>query len=183
MFVEDLVGERNNMVGETPWQRVLAPSSEILLINLAKQIGNLYKSNVCRRYNSVHIEGHVLGSKRAVLHVHFTSEFIQPFALDRRSQWPSGLRRGSAADRFLGLRDRITPEAWLAVCWKCSVFFSAKGRSPVQRSPTNYGVLVCVLKTSRMRRPWPALGCCSRRSWFRSSPSLFRSFILLEVIT
>jgi hypothetical protein len=66
----------------------------------------------------------------------------------------------------------------------CSqVEVSAKGRSPVQRSPTNYSVLVCGLKTSRMRRPWPGLGCCSRHSWFRSSPSLFRPFILLEVIT
>jgi hypothetical protein len=34
-----------------------------------------------------------------------------------RSQWPSGLRRGSAADRLLALRFRIPPWAWmLALC-------------------------------------------------------------------
>ena len=32
-----------------------------------------------------------------------------------RSQWPSGLRRGSAADRLLGLRVRIPPRAWMFV--------------------------------------------------------------------
>ena len=32
-----------------------------------------------------------------------------------RSQWPSGLSRGSAAYRLLGLRVRIPPEAWLFV--------------------------------------------------------------------
>ena len=36
-----------------------------------------------------------------------------------RSQWPSGLRRGSAADRLLGLRVRIPPEAWMFVCVCC----------------------------------------------------------------
>ena len=30
-------------------------------------------------------------------------------------QWPSGLRRGSAADRLLGLRVRIPPGAWMFV--------------------------------------------------------------------
>jgi hypothetical protein len=33
----------------------------------------------------------------------------------RRSQWSSGLRRGSAADRLLGLRVRIPPEARIFV--------------------------------------------------------------------
>ena len=31
------------------------------------------------------------------------------------SKWPSGLRRGSAAYRLLGLRVRILPEAWMFV--------------------------------------------------------------------
>ena len=39
-----------------------------------------------------------------------------------RSQWPSGLRRGSADDRLLGLRVRIPPGAWMVVCCKCCVF-------------------------------------------------------------
>ena len=32
-----------------------------------------------------------------------------------RSHWPSGLRRGSAADRFLGLRFRILPRTWMSI--------------------------------------------------------------------
>ena len=34
------------------------------------------------------------------------------------SQWTSGLRRGSAADRLLGLRVRIRLKAWMFVCCK-----------------------------------------------------------------
>ena len=32
-----------------------------------------------------------------------------------RSQWPGGLRRGSAANRLLGLRLRIRPGSWVFV--------------------------------------------------------------------
>jgi len=32
------------------------------------------------------------------------------------SRWPRGLRRGSAADRLLGLWVRIPPGAWMFVC-------------------------------------------------------------------
>ena len=35
---------------------------------------------------------------------------------------PSGLGRVSTADRLLGLRVRIRPEAWMFVCCKCCVF-------------------------------------------------------------
>ena len=38
-----------------------------------------------------------------------------------RSQWPRGLRRGSAAARLLGLRVRIPPGAWMCVCFECCV--------------------------------------------------------------
>ena len=38
-----------------------------------------------------------------------------------RSQWPSGLRRGSAAARLLRLRVRILPGAWMFVCCECGV--------------------------------------------------------------
>ena len=41
------------------------------------------------------------------------------------------------------------------VCYHVGV--SAKGRSLVKRSPAD-----CDLETSRMRRPWPALGCFAR---------------------
>ena len=62
-----------------------------------------------------------------------------------RSQWPSGLRRGSAAGRLLRLRVRIPPGAWTFVCCKCcQVKISATDWSLVQRSPTDCGVCHCV---------------------------------------
>ena len=67
----------------------------------------------------------------------------------RPSQWPRGLRRGSAAARLLGLWVRIPREAWMfvsVVC--CQVEVSASGRSLVQRSPTECGVSVCDDKSS-----------------------------------
>ena len=41
--------------------------------------------------------------------------------MDGRSQWPRGLRRGSAAASLLGLWIRILPEAWMFVCCECCV--------------------------------------------------------------
>ena len=38
-----------------------------------------------------------------------------------RSQWPRGLRRGSAAARLLGLWVRIPPGSWMSVSCECSV--------------------------------------------------------------
>jgi hypothetical protein len=42
------------------------------------------------------------------------------------------------------------------------VVVSATGRSLVERNPTEYDVSLCNQETSRMRLPWPALGCCAR---------------------
>jgi hypothetical protein len=48
-------------------------------------------------------------------------------------------------------------------CVCCQVEVSVSGRSLVQRSPTDCDVsIVCDLETYRMRRPWPAVGCCAR---------------------
>jgi hypothetical protein len=38
-----------------------------------------------------------------------------------RSQWPRGLRHGSAAARLLGLWVRIPAEAWMSVSCECRV--------------------------------------------------------------
>jgi len=38
-----------------------------------------------------------------------------------RSQWPRGLKRGSAAARLLGLWVRIAPGTWMFVCCECCV--------------------------------------------------------------
>ena len=80
-----------------------------------------------------------------------------------RSQWPRGLRRRSAAARLLRSWVRIPPEAWMFVCCECCVF-SGRGLCDelITRPEESYlmwCVVVCDLETSRMGRPWPALGC------------------------
>jgi len=79
-----------------------------------------------------------------------------------RSQWPRGLRRRPAAARLLRSWVRIPPEAWIFVCCECCVL---SGRGLCDKLITRPGesyrlwwVVVCDLETSRMRRPWPALG-------------------------
>ena len=82
-----------------------------------------------------------------------------------RSQWPRGLRRGSASARLLRLGVRIPLGAKMSVCllWVlcCQVEVSATSWSLVQRSLTD--CVVCDLETSRMRRSWPALGRSATR--------------------
>ena len=82
---------------------------------------------------------------------------------DRRSQWPRGLRRRSAAARLLGFWIRIPPGAWMSVCCECCVL-SGRGLCDelVTRPEESYRlwcVVVCDLETSWMRRPWPTGGC------------------------
>jgi hypothetical protein len=45
-----------------------------------------------------------------------------------RSQWERGLRRGSSAVRWLGLRVRIPPGSWMSVSCECCVL-SGRGLS------------------------------------------------------
>jgi hypothetical protein len=49
-------------------------------------------------------------------------------SLNSRSQWPRGLKRGSAAARLLRLWVRITPGAWTSLCCECCVL-SGRGLS------------------------------------------------------
>ena len=71
---------------------------------------------------------------------------------------PLGLSRRSAAARLLGLRVRILLGAWMFVC--CVLWCSGLCDELifVQRSPTDWCVVVCGLETSWMRRPWPTWG-------------------------
>ena len=80
-----------------------------------------------------------------------------------RSQWPRGLRGRSMAARLLRSWVRIPPGAWMFVCCECCVL-SGRGLCDelITRPEESYRlcwVIVCDLETSRMRRPWPALGC------------------------
>ena len=69
-----------------------------------------------------------------------------------RSQWPGGLRRGTAAARLLGLRVRIPPGAWMFVCCDCCLL-SGRGLCDglITRPEESYllwCVVVCDLETS-----------------------------------
>jgi len=97
----------------------------------------------------------------ARLRVNFTFSF---FTLKwiLRSQWPRGLRRGSATANFLGFRVRIPPGHECLyfvsiVCCQVAVF--ASGWSLVQRSPTE-----CDREAKIMRSPWPTRGYCAMKT-------------------
>ena len=77
-------------------------------------------------------------------------------------QWPRGLRRRSAAARPLRSWVRIPAGTWMFVCCECC---ELSGRGLCDKLATRpeesyrlWCVVVCDLETSRMRRPWPALG-------------------------
>jgi hypothetical protein len=77
-----------------------------------------------------------------------------------------GLRRGSAADRFLGLWVRI-PMGHGCLSVVSGVCLSGRGLCDglITRPEESYRlwcVLVCDLETLRMRQPWSVLGCCHR---------------------
>ena len=79
-----------------------------------------------------------------------------------RSQWPCYLRHTYAAALLLRSWVRIPPGAWMFICCECCVL-SGRGLCDelITRPEESYRlwcVVVCDLETSRMRRPWPALG-------------------------
>jgi hypothetical protein len=79
-----------------------------------------------------------------------------------RFHWPLSLRHRSAAAHLLRSWVHIPPGAWMFVCCDCCVL-SGRGLCDelITRPEESYRlwcVVVCDLKTSRMRRPWPALG-------------------------
>ena len=75
-----------------------------------------------------------------------------------RSQWPRGLRRRSTATRLLRSWVRNPPGAWMFVCCECCVLSRRGLCDELITRPEEWCVVVCDLETSRMRRPWPALG-------------------------
>ena len=78
-----------------------------------------------------------------------------------RSQWPRGLRRTSTTARVLGIVGS-NHTVGIDVCRECCVL-SGRGLCDAlttrpEESYRMWCVVVCDLETSRMRRPWPALG-------------------------
>jgi hypothetical protein len=71
------------------------------------------------------------------------------YLLGGQSKWLRGLRRRSAAQRLLGSKVRILWGAWMSVSCEClcsQVEVSATGWSLVQRSPTDCGVCLRLIK-------------------------------------
>jgi len=99
---------------------------------------------------------------------------------------PRGLRRRSTAARLLWLWVRILPGAWMSVSVECCVL-SGRGRCDglITRPEQSYRlwcVAVCDLETSRMRRPWPALGrraTGNKNRWWRHQDNEWLTFKLL----
>jgi len=88
--------------------------------------------------------------------------FMRITSTIRQCQWLCGLRRRSAGARLLGSWVRIPLGAWMFVCCECCVL-SGRGLcdeliTHPEESYRLWCVVVCDLETSRMRRPWPALG-------------------------
>jgi hypothetical protein len=80
-----------------------------------------------------------------------------------RIQWPSGMRRS----RLLAGVACSNPAGGMCVCllWMLSVVRWRFLHGPIPRPEVFYWrsyVIVCDLETAKMRRPWPALGCCAR---------------------
>ena len=118
-----------------------------------------------------HLQGS--SSPRRILLTYTVSVFIP-------TQWPRGLRRRSAAARLLRFWVRIPPWSWMSLCCKCCVL-SGRGLCDglITRPEESYRlwcVVVCDLETSsRMRTPWPALGC-SATGWEGGKLSVFNRY-------
>jgi hypothetical protein len=70
----------------------------------------------------------------------------------RRSQWPRGLRRKSAAEHFLGSWVRIPPGAWMFVSCECLFLLSDSGLcdGPILRPEESYR-LWCVSECDQVK--------------------------------
>jgi hypothetical protein len=96
---------------------------------------------------------------------HTASSKREEFTLNMEavwSQWPRGLRHGSAAARLLGLRLRMPPghgclSLDTVVCFQVEV--STTGWSLVQSSRTECGVFERDREAPIMRRSWPIRVC------------------------
>ena len=95
----------------------------------------------------------ILTERQKVVHCR---EVFWQSKVRRQSQWPRGLKRGTAAARLLGLWVRIPPGTWLSVVGVvcCQVEVSVTGRSLYHGSSTECGVSECDREASIMRRPW-----------------------------
>ena len=97
-----------------------------------------------------------------------SANLCQVITTNSQSQQPRDLRRRSTATRLLQSWVRIPLGAWMFVCCECCVL-SGRGLCDelITRPEESYRlwcIIVCDLETSRMWRPWSALGC-STTGW------------------
>ena len=110
-------------------------------------------------YNKNIINMQIIVQKCMIKPYSINSEYTNTLC---QSQWPPGLMRRSAAARLLRSWVRIPLGAWMFVCCECCVL-SGRGLCEElitcpEESYRLWCVAVCDPETSRMRRPWPALG-------------------------
>jgi hypothetical protein len=88
----------------------------------------LFRCNyICRASKSVcFIHDYTILTLRRLWNYANIYYFFASINVNRRPQWPLGLRGESAAARFLGLRVRIPPRAWMSFSCECCVLW---GRS------------------------------------------------------
>jgi hypothetical protein len=86
-----------------------------------------------------------------------------------QSQWPRGLRRGSAAASLLGLRIWIPLGHGYLYLVRVVLLVSATVWSFVQRSLIQRGVSECERDALTMRRSWQTRGCRTRKIYSHKS--------------
>ena len=77
----------------------------------------------------------------------------QKIVTSSRTQWPHGVRGGSASARLLGLRVQIPPVHRCLVSCECCVLSGRGLCVGLHRSPTHCGVSECDCEASIIRRP------------------------------
>ena len=101
-------------------------------------------------------DGHLVHLTGSDLHLLCRVNKLLPIQVTERS-------KARVCGRLLVGITGSNPSSGTDVCFVCChLVVFATGRSLVQRSPSNCGVSLCGLESSRIRRPWPALGCCAR---------------------
>jgi hypothetical protein len=97
-----------------------------------------------------------------IFHRLTVSIYTTGFNIENSAFWPVPVAVQSAADRLMGLRLRIPPGALKSVCWEYCVLSGRGLCVELITSPEEpyrpWCAVVCDLETSRMRKPWPALG-------------------------
>ena len=81
------------------------------------------------------------GTLNKIFLISYIKIILTKYLFSLRSQWLCALRYWSAAARLLGLR--VRNRFMFRECMCCQVQVSAKGRSLVQRSTTEFGLSNC----------------------------------------